>query len=322
MQSAPAPGTSTGVSDKISIAMATCNGGKYLREQLDSIYAQTRVPDEVVVCDDCSGDDTVRILEEYRRTRGLRFFANETRLGVNQNFGKAIRNCTGDCIALSDQDDVWLETKVEKLHSRLREIAADGRPSLVTSERMDIDGSGRVLGPPKVRPDNDSFAVTLLGHKMQGCTYMMDRKLAELVVPLPEGREAMFDTYIGLVAAMVGNKYDIGEPLMQYRRHETNVFGRKGGPRTLESSIRQRFTPYLQFYDRGRRQVLDLVQERFAPSFREERAGLFRLVREAAASPSLFVRLHGIFSIGELSPGQKATAALAVALSHLKRRFR
>ena len=114
------------MSDKISIAMATCNGGKYLREQLDSIYAQTRVPDEVVVSDDCSGDDTVRILEEYRRSHGLRYSVNETRLGVNGNFGNAIRNCTGDFIALSDQDDVWLESKVEKLHARLREIGTAG----------------------------------------------------------------------------------------------------------------------------------------------------------------------------------------------------
>lgn len=310
------------MSDKISIAIATCNGERFLRAQLESLYAQSRVPDEVVACDDRSGDGTVRILEEFRRTRGLRYFVNGTRLGVNKNFEKAIRNCTGDCIALCDQDDVWLADKVEKLHSRLREIGRNGLPSLVTSERMDIDAEGRVIHAKKPIPDNACFAATLLGHRMQGCTFMMDRKLADLVVPLPEGPGAMFDTYIGTVAAMVGNKYDIGEPLMHYRRHATNVFGRKAGRRTLASTLQRRFMPYLQFYEKGRREVLELVQERFAPSFLEERAPLFRRILEIASSGSLFVRLRGIFSLRELSCGQKADAALAVALAHLKRRFR
>ena len=164
--------------------------------------------------------------------------------------------------------------------------------------------------------------VTLLGYKMQGCTYMMDRKLADLVVPLPEGGGAMFDTYIGMVAAMVGNKYDLGEPLMQYRHHATNVFARSVSRKPRFSINRKRFFPYLQFYDKGRCEVLKLVQARFAPSFLEERAAVFRRILEIAASGNLFVRLRGILSLGELSPRQKATASLAVALSHLRRRFR
>lgn len=310
------------MSGKISIAMATFNGEKYLREQLESLYAQSRVPDEVVACDDGSTDGTVRILEEYRRKRGLKYSVNETRLGVNKNFEQAIRRCTGECIALCDQDDVWLADKVEKLHAKLREIGRNGLPSLVTSNRLDIDAEGRVLHANPPVPDNDSFAPTLLGRKMQGCTFMMDRKLADLVVPLPEGPGVLFDTYIGTVAAMVGNKYDIGEPLMHYRRHATNVFGRQAGRRTPASALQRRVLPYLQFYDRSRLEVLQRVGERFAASFREERIPLFRQVLEIAASGSLSVRLRGIFSLGELSFGEKADAALAVTLSHLHRRLR
>jgi glycosyltransferase involved in cell wall biosynthesis len=91
----------------ISLAMPTYNGERFLREQLDSIYNQTIVPDEVIVVDDCSTDGTISILEEYKKKYGLKYWVNEKNLGYNKNFEKAISLCTGDYIALSDQDDVW-----------------------------------------------------------------------------------------------------------------------------------------------------------------------------------------------------------------------
>ena len=100
---------------KISLAMTTYNGEKFLREQLESIYSQTRVPDEVIVCDDNSSDGTIQILEEYRQNKGLIYYVNKPALGVNSNFYKAISLCTGDYIALSDQDDIWKCDKIKKV---------------------------------------------------------------------------------------------------------------------------------------------------------------------------------------------------------------
>ena len=96
----------------VSIAMATYNGEKYLKEQLDSIYAQTYKDIEVIVCDDCSSDKTVEILDEYKEKYGLKYYINEKNLGFKKNFEKAISLCSGDFIALADQDDIWIENKI------------------------------------------------------------------------------------------------------------------------------------------------------------------------------------------------------------------
>ena len=93
----------------LSIALATYNGAVYLKEQLESIAAQTRTPDELVISDDQSTDDTLRVIEEFAATAGfpVRLSVNEANLGIAKNFEKAISLCRGDLIFLSDQDDVW-----------------------------------------------------------------------------------------------------------------------------------------------------------------------------------------------------------------------
>src|SRR3974390_417909 len=101
----------------ISVAMCTYNGAAYLTEQLQSIAAQTVVPDELVVCDDGSTDATVSLLDEFRRAASfpVRVFRNETRLGAAKNFERAVRLCAGDLIFLCDQDDAWNPSKIEVL---------------------------------------------------------------------------------------------------------------------------------------------------------------------------------------------------------------
>ena len=99
---------------KISIAMATYNGARFLPEQLDSFSRQTRLPDELVVSDDGSQDETVAILEEFRARAPfvVRIVHNSERGGHAQNFGFALSHCTGDLISISDQDDVWKPEKI------------------------------------------------------------------------------------------------------------------------------------------------------------------------------------------------------------------
>ena len=82
----------------ISIALTTYNGAKYLREQLESIYNQTILPDEVIACDDCSSDETISILDEYKNKFGLKYYVNNVNLGYNKNFEKALSLCSCICI--------------------------------------------------------------------------------------------------------------------------------------------------------------------------------------------------------------------------------
>ena len=102
---------------RISVALATYQGEQFLPEQLDSYLNQTRLPDELCVSDDGSGDGTIRIIEEFRRKAPfpVRLVAPAGRFGSNRNFEHAATNCTGDVILFSDQDDVWLRPHIEQL---------------------------------------------------------------------------------------------------------------------------------------------------------------------------------------------------------------
>ncbi len=104
------------VKPTVSVIMATYNGEKYLREQLDSILQQTYPVSEIIIQDDCSTDATMDIVSEYaNRTPIFRCFSNERNIGYNANFKKAAMHATSDFIAISDQDDVWFPQKIEKL---------------------------------------------------------------------------------------------------------------------------------------------------------------------------------------------------------------
>ena len=99
---------------RISVAMCTYNGAHFLAPQLESFVVQSRLPDELVVCDDGSSDDTVAILQAFARRAPfrVRIEVNDVTLRSTKNFEKAIGLCTGDLIATSDQDDVWLPEKL------------------------------------------------------------------------------------------------------------------------------------------------------------------------------------------------------------------
>src|SRR5215470_8302349 len=99
----------------ISVAMCTYNGARFLAEQLGSLAAQSRLPDELVVCDDGSTDESAEIVKDFARHAPfpVRLEVNEENLGATKNFEKAIGLCRGEVIALSDQDDVWYPKKLE-----------------------------------------------------------------------------------------------------------------------------------------------------------------------------------------------------------------
>src|ERR1044071_372824 len=102
---------------RFSVAMCTYNGARFLRDQLNSIAAQSVPVQEIVICDDCSEDATCTVIESFahRHPDIVRLYRNRMRLGVSRNFAQAISLCRGDVILLSDQDDIWLPTKVERI---------------------------------------------------------------------------------------------------------------------------------------------------------------------------------------------------------------
>lgn len=213
--------------DRISIAIATYNGSKYLREQLESIYTQSLPPHEVVVSDDCSTDNTIEILEEYKNAHGLCYITNTQNVGFTRNFEKAILMATGEYVLPCDQDDIWLPDKIRILYDAIKEKEEEEEnhnlPGLVCSHTINIDEHGHETC--RINTREKGWDYLLYAHYTQGCTLIMNRKLIQLVLPIPDG--IMYDVYIGMVAAMCGFWYNNGLPLVKYRCHESNVMNKK-----------------------------------------------------------------------------------------------
>lgn len=211
----------------ISVAMATYNGSKYLREQLDSIYLQSLLPNEVCVVDDCSTDETVVILQEYKEKYGLKYIINESHLGVNQNFEKALRMTSGNYIMFCDQDDYWLPDKNSSMMKIMQKIEKQDKACLVTCRNTYCDSK---LIPYTKSPsieihldkDTMDYRDTIVKHLSQGAAMLMNRKTLEYILPFPSNN-ICYDYYIGYIVAMIGIKYDMKESFIKYRIHENNV---------------------------------------------------------------------------------------------------
>ena len=253
---------------KISIALTTHNGSRFLRQQLDSLFEQTRLPDEIVVCDDCSTDDTLAILHEYARQHPeLRIHTNEHALGVNANFFKAIALCTGDYISICDQDDVWMSHKVATLADELSAIEESGRCAVVSSLRQDVDAEGHPIAPPQHFPAGKRWHDTLINtEQSQGCTMMMNRAAATLALEYyrqkPDANLVMYDVLIACLAAVFGIKSNLDQPLMYYRHHDTNIVDKlRKKKKTFWEKVHEMPTyyPFLHDYRISELAVIDAI---------------------------------------------------------------
>ncbi len=206
----------------ISIAMATYNGEKYLKEQLDSIYAQTYKNIEVIVTDDCSPDKTVDILEQYSKSHGLRYFVNEQNLGFVKNFEKVLSLCNGDYIALADQDDIWCKDKIEIL---LKNISGH---LMVHSDAILIDDKGKMIEESFTKQSKKKIYQTtqeyLFINNLTGCTSMIDKTLLRKALPIPS-QFGVHDYWLAVIASTQGSIAYVDKPLVKYRQHSNNQIG-------------------------------------------------------------------------------------------------
>ena len=217
-------------SPHICIAMTTFNGERYLREQLDSLYVQTLLPSEVVVCDDGSTDGTLAILEEYHQKKGLTYFTNESSLGINRNFIKAIEMCRGDYVSLCDQDDVWMPDKIEQSYQVLSQW--DNVPAVVSTRRVDVNAQLEPIVIPNYGFDQHLTSSIVFNICSQGCTLMLNRRMVEVLLGIVEQYPelldcAYYDALIGIIAASIGYKYNLPAPTLYYRHHTTNAIGKE-----------------------------------------------------------------------------------------------
>lgn len=206
---------------KISVCMAIYNGATYLQPQMHSILAQLRAADEVVVVDDASQDNSTELLRNLSDAR-VRVYRNERNRGVLASFEKAMRLARGDILFLSDQDDLWLPRKVDKI---IEAFSLNPEITLVASDAQVIDESGFVV-VDSFFAQRGRFSAgvmhNLLKNKYLGCTLAFRRSMLDHFLPIPRD-VPMHDIWLGLVNDIYGQTAYIDQPLIAYRRHKKNL---------------------------------------------------------------------------------------------------
>jgi len=198
--------------------MATYNGANYVLDQLHSFLDQTRKPDELVITDDCSSDETEFIVQKFSETAPftVRFFRNPVNLGYSGNFDAALKRVSGDVVFLCDQDDVWFPEKIEHM-CRLVELYPEAL--LLMNDATLTDGRLNEVGLTKLgqirsagMPD-EKFVM--------GCCCAVRKELLDICLPIPDAIAA-HDDWLAWFADGLQAKIVDETPLQFYRRHESN----------------------------------------------------------------------------------------------------
>ena len=228
----------------VSVAMCTYNGSRFIAEQLESLGQQTKRPFELLICDDGSSDSTPEIVRSFADGAPfpVLFIRYEAMLGSTKNFEKVILRCSGDAIALSDQDDVWQENKLE---SMARVLESEPDVGGVFSDALLIDENSRPMPgtlwqrlqvTPRVRAEMNSNRGPLLLLErgvVTGATFIFRSHFVPLVTPIPP--EWVHDAWMALLIATQARLCSLPEPLMRYRLHAAQQVGLK--PRRWYSGL-------------------------------------------------------------------------------------
>ena len=218
--------------EKIDILLATYNGEKYLKEQLDSILNQTYKNIRLIISDDCSKDSTREILKEYeKKDERIKVFYQEKNLGYIKNFEFLLKHVQDEIYMLSDQDDVWLPEKVEKSYEMLKQQNAD----LVFGDLEVVDKELNTIYPSfndfmkldrKIKKYINSYKVNYLYNCVTGCTVMSKKEWINTLIPFPsKTKYVAHDHWIGLIISLNGKLAYIPEKYIKYRQHSNNEIG-------------------------------------------------------------------------------------------------
>lgn len=222
----------------ISVALCTFNGERFVAEQLASIFRQTQPPREIVLADDGSTDSTIAIVrsvamrEDPRGLVELRVLPPGSRLGVTANFERAVRACSYELIALSDQDDSWHPDRLERVR---REFAFRENLTLLHSDARLVDERGRSLGMSLLEAlevsakeleqiaNGDAYSTFLRRNVATGATMTFRRSLLEVALPFPSSW--LHDEWLAIMAAAIGRVDLLPDALIDYRQHGSNQVG-------------------------------------------------------------------------------------------------
>lgn len=215
----------------IDVLMATYNGEKYLKEQIESILNQTYDNIRLVISDDCSKDGTKDILKQYEKDSRIEIHYHEKNQGYIKNFEYLLKQVKNEIYMLSDQDDVWMPEKIEKSYEVLIKNNADlvfGDLEVVNENLETIYPSFNkfMLLERKINKYIGSYKVNYLYNCVTGCTVMSKAKWIEKILPIPtDSKYLIHDHWIGLIIALDGKMAYIPEKYIKYRQHGNNQVG-------------------------------------------------------------------------------------------------
>ncbi|MDO4174806.1 MAG: glycosyltransferase family 2 protein [Eubacteriales bacterium] len=215
---------------KISVAVCTYNGEPYIREQLESILAQSRSVDEIVVGDDGSSDKTIEIVTNVLQKSDVSYrILQNKKLGVAQNFATTIQACDGDIVFTSDQDDVWMPNKVKRIEEQFcdPEVALVFTNALLVNHKLEsLSRKLWEVYPFDQAQVETSFLDILLKYNVvTGATMAFRREQFLQMLPIPSG--CLHDEWIAIRSVQFGKAIALDEMLIQYRQHGGNVVGAK-----------------------------------------------------------------------------------------------
>lgn len=233
--------------ERVSVAMCTYNGTRFLPQQLQSILEQSEPPDEVVVCDDGSTDGTVGLLREFAASAPfpVEVHENPEKLGAVGNFVRCLELCRGEILVLSDQDDLWFPYRVAETRAA---FAADPEITFAFSDAPLIDDKDRdlgrtlystaaVLGSDR-RILEQGRALTPVIHRwglVYGCTLALRARFLRSALPVPDfwGH----DTWIAFVLSGLGPSVRMSRPVTHYRQHDLQAVGAEDW--TMRNRVRE-----------------------------------------------------------------------------------
>lgn len=253
---------------KVSVAIATFRGGRFITEQLASITVQTHPPDEIVVFDDASDDGTIEVVQAFARSSSvpITIHRQESNVGVIVNFESAVHAATGDLIFLADQDDVWYPHKIQTM---VDAFASDRDIGLVFSDADLVDEQLHPLGQTlwgelRLGADETSlmrsthaFDLLLRRFLVTGATLAIRRELLCMLVPF--SRYLIHDAWIASLAASITRIVAIEEPLIKYRQHINQQIGTRASWRNWWTQFKaaKKMTP--GYFDEQRSFYEDLA---------------------------------------------------------------
>jgi len=206
---------------KVSVAMTTYNGERYLLQQVESILSQLGEEDELIIGDDGSTDKTLEMINKVvaidKRVKVLQGKS----LGVVRNFERTIKECNNELILLSDQDDVWVSNKIQVTKEHFQK---EKKLTLLMSDLVVVDKELKVIHPSYIQLKGCSTGImrNMVKNGYVGCALAFRKGLLPIILPFPEGIP-MHDQWIGILAEMFGRTKMIEDKLVLYRRYEGNV---------------------------------------------------------------------------------------------------